>query len=83
MSKTVISTDKAPAAIGTYSQAIKVGPTVYLSGQIQPGDKLCLERHFKLCRLNEIIFDGIRRPHDFGLLESLYALNDPVLQLHR
>lgn len=34
MSKTVISTDKAPAAIGTYSQAIKVGPAVYLSGQI-------------------------------------------------
>lgn len=32
--KSVISTDKAPAAIGTYSQAIKVGNTVYLSGQI-------------------------------------------------
>lgn len=30
----VISTDTAPAAIGTYSQAIKVGNTVYLSGQI-------------------------------------------------
>ena len=34
MSKTVINTDKAPAAIGTYSQAIKAGSTVYLSGQI-------------------------------------------------
>ncbi|HJE30397.1 MAG TPA: RidA family protein, partial [Pseudomonas nitrititolerans] len=34
MPRTVISTDKAPAAIGTYSQAIKVGDTVYLSGQI-------------------------------------------------
>lgn len=34
MSKTVINTDKAPAAIGTYSQAIKVDGTVYLSGQI-------------------------------------------------
>lgn len=34
MSKSVISTDKAPAAIGTYSQAIKTGNTVYLSGQI-------------------------------------------------
>lgn len=34
MSKTVIHTDKAPAAIGTYSQAIKTGDTVYLSGQI-------------------------------------------------
>ncbi len=34
MSKTVINTDKAPAAIGTYSQAIKAGNTVYMSGQI-------------------------------------------------
>lgn len=34
MSKSVITTDQAPAAIGTYSQAIKVGPTVYMSGQI-------------------------------------------------
>ncbi|MCL4167558.1 UNVERIFIED_CONTAM: hypothetical protein GTU68_010704 [Idotea baltica] len=30
----VISTDQAPAAIGTYSQAVQVGDTVYLSGQI-------------------------------------------------
>lgn len=34
MSKTVINTDNAPAAIGTYSQAIKAGNTVYMSGQI-------------------------------------------------
>ena len=34
MSKTVISSDKAPAAIGTYSQAVQVGDTVYMSGQI-------------------------------------------------
>jgi reactive intermediate/imine deaminase len=34
MSKTIISTPQAPAAIGTYSQAVKVGETVYLSGQI-------------------------------------------------
>ncbi len=34
MSKQVISTKNAPAAIGTYSQAVKVGGTVYLSGQI-------------------------------------------------
>ncbi|MBC6906215.1 RidA family protein [Saccharophagus sp. K07] len=32
--KAVISTEQAPAAIGTYSQAIKVNNTVYLSGQI-------------------------------------------------
>ncbi|WP_414829280.1 RidA family protein [Alteromonas sp. H39] len=34
MSKSVIQTDRAPEAIGTYSQAIKAGTTVYLSGQI-------------------------------------------------
>jgi len=34
MNRAIISTDKAPAAIGTYSQAVKVGNTVYLSGQI-------------------------------------------------
>lgn len=32
--KIIIATDKAPQAIGTYSQAVKVGTTVYLSGQI-------------------------------------------------
>ncbi len=34
MPKSVIHTDNAPQAIGTYSQAIKSGRTVYLSGQI-------------------------------------------------
>ncbi|RCU51010.1 RidA family protein [Corallincola holothuriorum] len=34
MAKTIIATDKAPKAIGTYSQAVKVDNTVYLSGQI-------------------------------------------------
>lgn len=34
MSKTIISSANAPAAIGTYSQAVRVGDTVYLSGQI-------------------------------------------------
>lgn len=34
MSRQVIQTDQAPAAIGPYSQAIRVGGTVYLSGQI-------------------------------------------------
>jgi len=34
MAKEIIKTDKAPQAIGTYSQAVKAGNTVYLSGQI-------------------------------------------------
>jgi reactive intermediate/imine deaminase len=34
MARSIISTDKAPQAIGTYSQAVKIDNTVYLSGQI-------------------------------------------------
>jgi reactive intermediate/imine deaminase len=34
MSKEIIATTKAPQAIGSYSQAVKCGNTVYLSGQI-------------------------------------------------
>lgn len=34
MAKEIISTNKAPSAIGTYSQAVKIDSTVYLSGQI-------------------------------------------------
>ncbi len=32
--RSIVQTDKAPEAIGTYSQAVKVADTVYLSGQI-------------------------------------------------
>jgi len=42
MSKTIVQTDKAPKAIGTYSQAVKTGNTVYLSGQI-PLDPASME----------------------------------------
>ena len=34
MPRTIISTSAAPAAIGTYSQAVRVGSTLYVSGQI-------------------------------------------------
>ncbi|HSD36434.1 MAG TPA: RidA family protein [Rhodocyclaceae bacterium] len=34
MSRQIIATASAPAAIGTYSQAVRVGDTVYMSGQI-------------------------------------------------
>lgn len=34
MTREIIRTDRAPQAIGTYSQAVKVGTSVYLSGQI-------------------------------------------------
>ena len=34
MTRQTISTDRAPSAIGTYSQAVRTGDTVYISGQI-------------------------------------------------
>ncbi len=42
MPREIIRTDQAPQAIGTYSQAVKIGRTVYLSGQI-PLDPLTME----------------------------------------
>ena len=42
MTKTIIHTDAAPQAIGTYSQAVKVDNTVYISGQI-PLDPASME----------------------------------------
>ncbi|QWF18060.1 RidA family protein [Lysobacter capsici] len=45
MSREIIQTDQAPAAIGPYSQAVRVGDTVYLSGQIplDPSSGLVIE----------------------------------------
>ncbi len=42
MTRTIIQTERAPQAIGTYSQAVKVDNTVYLSGQI-PLDPASME----------------------------------------
>ena len=42
MTKQPVHTDRAPAAIGTYSQAVRAGKTVYLSGQI-PLDPVTME----------------------------------------
>ena len=42
MAKTIIHTDNAPQAIGTYSQAVRVDSTVYISGQI-PLDPASME----------------------------------------
>ncbi len=47
--KTIINTENAPSAIGTYSQAVKVANTVYLSGQIPliPATMEVIEGGFK------------------------------------
>ncbi|MFZ4077167.1 MAG: RidA family protein [Legionellaceae bacterium] len=73
----VIHTDQAPAAIGTYSQAIRVGDTVYLSGQI-PLDPTTME----LCSDNIVlqikqVFDNLSAVCEAsgGTLADIVKLN--------
>jgi reactive intermediate/imine deaminase len=49
VSKKIIDTTQAPAAIGTYSQAVRVGDTVYISGQIplHPETQQMIEASFR------------------------------------
>jgi len=55
--KEIIKTDNAPQAIGTYSQAVKVNTTVYLSGQIplDPKTMVLVETNIndQICRVFE------------------------------
>ncbi len=60
--KAVIQTEKVPAAIGTYSQAIKVNNTVYLSGQI-PLDAKTMQ-----------MVEGDMRAHIVQVFENLSAV---------
>jgi len=59
MSRTVISTERAPAAIGTYSQAVRVGDTVYLSGQI-PLDPASMELVEGIDAQIQRVFDNLQ-----------------------
>ena len=76
MNKQVITSDHAPAAIGTYSQAIKVGNTVYLSGQI-PLDPATMEVvdgiEQQICR----VFDNLQAVAEAagGSLQHIVKLN--------
>lgn len=76
MNKQVITSDLAPAAIGTYSQAIKVGNTVYLSGQI-PLDPETMEVvkgiEQQICR----VFDNLTAVAEAagGNLQDIVKLN--------
>lgn len=62
MKKEIIHTDSAPQAIGTYSQAVRVGSTVYLSGQI-PLDPATME-----------ILDGDISAHIKRVFDNLQAV---------
>ena len=79
----VISTDKAPSAIGPYSQAIEINGMVYTSGVIADGVEAQAEQAFKnICNLVEssgakvenivktTVF--IKEMNDFGKINEIY-----------
>ena len=83
MSREIISTDSAPQAIGTYSQAIRVDNTVYLSGQI-PLDPATMElvtgdMRDQICR----VFDNLSAVAEAagGSLDSIVKLTVFLIDL--
>ena len=75
MTRKAIATPSAPSAIGTYSQAIRAGDTVYLSGQI-PLDPASMELVSGTCEQIHQVFRNLRAVAnaaggDFGDLVKL------------
>ncbi|MEE4637980.1 MAG: RidA family protein [Wenzhouxiangella sp.] len=77
MSRSIVQTDRAPAAIGPYSQAVRAGNTVYLSGQIPlvPTTGEILEGDFQA--LTRQVFDNLSAVAEAagGDLNDLVKLN--------
>ncbi len=75
--KAIIHSDEAPEAIGTYSQAVKVGDTVYLSGQIplDPKTMTLIEGDF-VAQAEQVFknLEAVCKASD-GDLNSLVKLN--------
>jgi reactive intermediate/imine deaminase len=75
--KKVIQTTQAPAAIGTYSQAIRVGDTVYISGQIPlvPETMEMIEGDFKAQTFQ--MFDNLKAVAEAsgGTLSDVVKMN--------
>ncbi|MCX7081940.1 MAG: Rid family hydrolase [Methylococcales bacterium] len=74
MTKEIISTPLAPQAIGTYSQAIKVDHTVYLSGQIP----LVPETMTIIAVVNEIMGHYFEAPYPARAVVGVAALPKDV-----
>ncbi len=60
MKREIISTDAAPAAIGTYSQAVRCGNTVYLAGQIPLDPKTMTMRNGSIEEEIHQVFENLR-----------------------
>lgn len=77
MSRQIIQTDEAPAAIGTYSQAVRCGNTVYLSGQIPLDPKTMQLRDASMQEQIHQVFQNLRAVCSAaeGSLEKIAKLN--------
>jgi reactive intermediate/imine deaminase len=77
MAKQIIHTPNAPEAIGTYSQAVKVGTTVYMSGQIPlvPETMTVIEGDF--ATMTRRVFDNLAAVAEAagGSLQDVVKLN--------
>lgn len=85
MAKSIISTAGAPAAIGTYSQAVRAGSTVYISGQIplDPGSMEIVSEDFDAqC---ERVFENLKAVAEAagGSLQSVLKLTVYLVDLGR
>jgi len=80
--KQIIATAQAPAAIGTYSQAVKVGQTVYLSGQI-PLDPATMQLVEGFDNQVKRVFDNLRAVCEAagGTLNDLVKVNVYLVDL--
>jgi reactive intermediate/imine deaminase len=77
MAKQIVSTDRAPKAIGTYSQAVRIGDVVYLSGQI-PLDPQTMElREGDIESQIRQVFENLKAVAEAagGVLDDLVKLN--------
>jgi len=75
--KSIIQTANAPAAIGTYSQAVKAGDTVYLSGQIPLDPKTMVLVSGKIDKQINQVFDNLSAVCEAagGSLQDIVKLN--------
>jgi len=83
MTKRTINTERAPRAIGTYSQAVAVGDTVYLAGQI-PLDPTTMELVAGDIEVQiRRVFDNLRAVAEAagGTLDDLVKLNVYLVDL--
>lgn len=80
--KQIIATDKAPAAVGTYSQAVRTGNLVFLSGQI-PLDPVTMELKTGFAEQTHQVFKNLKAVVEAagGSMDQIIKVNIFVMDL--